>query len=77
VCTEASAVLRAVAADFFFDCWCFEEIHEVKLSPCLTIKYHAVKAFRVVDVKGKKTYVVGEGAEEGGAMRKVKLKGEK
>jgi hypothetical protein len=24
VCTEASSVLRAVAADFFFDCWCLE-----------------------------------------------------
>jgi hypothetical protein len=24
VCTEASIVLRAVAADFFFTCWCSE-----------------------------------------------------
>jgi hypothetical protein len=24
VCAEASAVLRAVAADFFFNCWCLE-----------------------------------------------------
>jgi hypothetical protein len=24
VCTEASTVLRAVAADFFFNCWCLE-----------------------------------------------------
>jgi hypothetical protein len=24
MCSEASAVLRAVAADFFFNCWCLE-----------------------------------------------------
>jgi hypothetical protein len=24
MCAEASTVLRAVAADFFFNCWCVE-----------------------------------------------------
>jgi hypothetical protein len=24
MCAEASTILRAVAADFFFNCWCLE-----------------------------------------------------
>jgi hypothetical protein len=31
VCTEASTILKVVAADFFFNCWCMEVLSDNRI----------------------------------------------
>jgi hypothetical protein len=51
VCTEASAVLRAVAADFFFNCWCLEIPSEcTQLRPLSCAKLSSRTSGHQVDV---------------------------
>jgi hypothetical protein len=42
VCVEASAVLRAVAADFFFSCLCLEIPSDNRIEAWMSVCVHSV-----------------------------------
>jgi hypothetical protein len=46
MCDEASSILRAVAADFIFNCWCLETLDNCIRHILRCVHYHA-QGFRL------------------------------
>jgi hypothetical protein len=61
MCAEASTVLRAVAADFFFNCWCLEILsyNRIRHLP-RCVHYHA-QGFRL---EAFSDFYIGSGSRD-------------
>jgi hypothetical protein len=65
MCAEASSVLRAVAADFFFNCWFLEIPSNNRIRHIPRIQNH----------KSKKVRYIGQGEAQHRKYKRLKLGG--